>query len=565
MHCLVVGEPVVSQNDECAAQLRERLGTIEERSRNAKDAVHPRTQQGALLEEPMDAARAHTENLDEVGNRQPALGVGAISRECVAHAPHGARLRAPPPDDPDDEVTSVTHTPWRTLVDSCYRSCHRYANTVPPTRDRPPLASQRIAVENADEQVRRARVARFATVPIVLVGTIAVTAGLTGPVANAATRHDPEPEGHRSPAPRPSAEDITAGGPVAHATLLRSTAAPTVRTVSAIVAVPSSYVVQQGDTVTAIAERFGLAPRDVLAANGLSWNTIIHPGQQLQLRSPSAPNSAAPAPAPAAPPSRAASYRVVAGDTISGIARRLGVSSASLIAANGLPADGRILVGQTLSVPPAGTAAPTVTATAAVSTSPAPAPAREVAIAGTVTIQAGQTIASIASAHGVTVSALLAANGLAYTSTIYAGASLVIPADRYALTAEQRANAAVIVSVGRSLGVPQRGIVIALAAAMQESGLRNLAGGDRDSIGLFQQRPSQGWGSPIQLQNPRYAAALFFGGPSNPNAGVTCGLLDVPGWQSMTLTEAAQAVQVSAFPNAYGQWEQAATHWLASL
>lgn len=67
---------------------------------------------------------------------------------------------------------------------------------------------------------------------------------------------------------------------------------------------------------------------------------------------------------------------------------------------------------------------------------------------------------------------------------------------------EQTANAAVIVAVGAELNVPPRGWVIALATAMQESGLRNLPGGDRDSIGLFQQRPSQGWGTPAQLRDP---------------------------------------------------------------
>ena len=109
--------------------------------------------------------------------------------------------------------------------------------------------------------------------------------------------------------------------------------------------------------------------------------------------------------------------------------------------------------------------------------------------------------------------------------------------------------------------MPDRGIVIALAAAMQESSLRNLAHGDRDSVGLFQQRPSQGWGSAAALQDPATAARLFFTG----NAGRTRGLLDVPGWSSMSVTGAAQAVQVSAYPKAYAQWETTAKRLLASL
>ncbi|GGS10069.1 lipoprotein [Micromonospora fulviviridis] len=111
-------------------------------------------------------------------------------------------------------------------------------------------------------------------------------------------------------------------------------------------------------------------------------------------------------------------------------------------------------------------------------------------------------------------------------------------------TGEQVTNAAVIVSVGVELTVPPRGWVIALATAMQESTLRNLPGGDRDSVGLFQQRPSQGWGTPAQLQDPRYAAGRFYRA-----------LLAVDGWQAMALTDAAQAVQRSAYPGAYAKWE----------
>ena len=74
------------------------------------------------------------------------------------------------------------------------------------------------------------------------------------------------------------------------------------------------------------------------------------------------------------------------------------------------------------------------------------------------------------------------------------------------LTAEQVANAATIAQVGRDRGLPERAVVIALATAQQESRLRNLDYGDRDSLGLFQQRPSSGWGSPEQVQDPVYAA-----------------------------------------------------------
>jgi hypothetical protein len=123
-----------------------------------------------------------------------------------------------------------------------------------------------------------------------------------------------------------------------------------------------------------------------------------------------------------------------------------------------------------------------------------------------------------------------------------------------AVTSEQRANAAVIVATGRALDVPERGHWIALATALQESGLRNLDYGDRDSLGLFQQRPSQGWGSPAQVRDPRYAATQFYER-----------LVEVPGWTEMPLWQAAQTVQRSAFPLAYAKWEQTAADILAEL
>jgi len=111
------------------------------------------------------------------------------------------------------------------------------------------------------------------------------------------------------------------------------------------------------------------------------------------------------------------------------------------------------------------------------------------------------------------------------------------------LETDQMANAATISAVGLRRGLPDKAIIIALAAALQESKLRNLAEGDRDSIGLFQQRPSQGWGTALNLQDPRYAAGQFY------NA-----LLRITDWQSLRVTEAAQEVQRSAYPEAYDKW-----------
>jgi hypothetical protein len=133
------------------------------------------------------------------------------------------------------------------------------------------------------------------------------------------------------------------------------------------------------------------------------------------------------------------------------------------------------------------------------------------------------------------------------------------------LTDEMRANARIIIDVGRSLGVPDQAIVIALAAAAQESGLRNVHHGDLDSLGLFQQRPSAGWGTVDEVLDPVRAATAFYGGAANPNPDRTRGLLDIPGWESMTVTQAAQAVQLSAYPDHYAKWEVSARAWLSEL
>ncbi len=112
---------------------------------------------------------------------------------------------------------------------------------------------------------------------------------------------------------------------------------------------------------------------------------------------------------------------------------------------------------------------------------------------------------------------------------------------------DQIANATTIVAVGKRMNVPQQGWVVAIAAALQESNLVNVDHGDRDSLGLFQERPSQGWGTPAQVMDPTYAATQFYRH-----------LLAVPGWQQMSVNDAAQAVERSGFPQAYGPHEQAA-------
>ncbi len=112
------------------------------------------------------------------------------------------------------------------------------------------------------------------------------------------------------------------------------------------------------------------------------------------------------------------------------------------------------------------------------------------------------------------------------------------------LTPEQSANAATIAAVAVRRGLPPRAATIALTTAIQESKLRNLRYGDADSQGLFQQRPSQGWGTVEQILDPVYASNAFYDA-----------LVQVDGWQSGVVTEVAQEVQRSAFPDAYADHE----------
>jgi hypothetical protein len=115
----------------------------------------------------------------------------------------------------------------------------------------------------------------------------------------------------------------------------------------------------------------------------------------------------------------------------------------------------------------------------------------------------------------------------------------------------------VIVAVGQRMKIPARGWVIAVATALQESGLINLGDlgpdNDHDSLGLFQQRPSQGWGTPAQIMDPEYAAGAFY-----------TALRKVPGWQTMPVTEAAQRVQRSAYPDEYAKHEARAAAIVAA-
>ena len=160
--------------------------------------------------------------------------------------------------------------------------------------------------------------------------------------------------------------------------------------------------------------------------------------------------------------------------------------------------------------------------------------------------------------------------GLAFTGGIFAGpvaahadaapvqgkpvavASVQGAQSKIDLNDEQTANAKAIIAATKKAGLPERAAVISIATSLQESKLENLGHlgdkNDHDSLGLFQQRPSSGWGTPEQITDPDYSTTAFLKG-----------LKQVDGWQDMALTDAAQTVQVSAYPDAYAQWEQQAT------
>ncbi|WP_082571275.1 LysM peptidoglycan-binding domain-containing protein [Agromyces sp. Root1464] len=392
---------------------------------------------------------------------------------------------------------------------------------------------------------RRRGIRRLITLPLAVVSTIAVTLGIAQP-AEAAPQ-----SAKRMPKPKASND-----GPDRHASTTASTGS-----------VPAEVTVGDGDTVSGIAERYGVATADILALNGLGWSSLIFPGQRLAL-----PGTGATAPAPVPVAAELPRHTVVAGDTMSGIAAAYGVALDQMLSANGLSRQSLIFPGQSIVLPPGGT---DVAAPAPAAPTPAPAPAPAAPSGGEAyTVVDGDTLWDIAARHEFQVSELAAINGIDVAAVIRAGqvlrvarpvAAVSVASVSVALTEEMRGNARIIVDVGRALGVPDQGIVIALAAAAQESGLKNPEYGDLDSLGLFQQRPSQGWGTVEEVLDPVRSATAFYGGAANPNAGRTRGLLDIPGWESLTVTQAAQAVQLSAHPDHYAKWEASARAWLSEL
>ncbi|MEU9732194.1 heavy metal transporter [Streptomyces sp. NPDC048002] len=163
---------------------------------------------------------------------------------------------------------------------------------------------------------------------------------------------------------------------------------------------------------------------------------------------------------------------------------------------------------------------------------------------------------------GAALVVLLAVAGYLAVQYVTGGAGApgcrVVSADgdgtEYEFTPEQAVNAATIAAVGTGRELPERAVTIALATALQESALRNIEHGDRDSLGLFQQRPSMGWGTEREIMDPTYAAGIFYDH-----------LVKVEDYTELPLTVAAQRVQRSGFPDAYAKHEPDATLLAAAL
>jgi len=170
-----------------------------------------------------------------------------------------------------------------------------------------------------------------------------------------------------------------------------------------------------------------------------------------------------------------------------------------------------------------------------------------------------RAVQSFQSAHALGVDGVV--GPVTWQELLGTGGGGSIPGTTYAsLSQDQLRNARTILGVGKGAGVPEYGWVIALATAMPESTLIDIDYGDRDSLGLCQQRTSQGWGTEAQIMDPVLSSKAFYGVASHtPDPG----LFDINGWQSMSVTRAAQAVQRSCCPDAYAKWESLARDLVA--
>lgn len=284
---------------------------------------------------------------------------------------------------------------------------------------------------------------------------------------------------------------------------------------------PDTYTVEAGDTVTAIAARFGLNVSAVLGANGLQAHTVIYPGQTIKLAG-GAPAGAAPAGA-AAP---ASTYTVVDGDTPTAIAARHGLDLATFLSDNGLSMNSVIYPGQQFTVGGGGLAAASVTTA---SSQPATFQAASTETGGKYTIEEGDTLTSIAAGLNVGLGELMQANNLSANSVIYPGKELSVPGGAVAshamdlvpstflhytypadVVADANKNKATLLSMPAPSPEQMQAIVrdtavqmgvdpsLAQAFSWQESGFNQQAVSPANAIGAMQVIPSSGqWASEL--------------------------------------------------------------------
>lgn len=322
------------------------------------------------------------------------------------------------------------------------------------------------------------------------------------------------------------------------------TAAASAAVLSTLLAVPAnaadSYTVKPGDTLSAISARTGVSLDILFTANGLGWTTIIHPGQQINLGGAASPA----AEAPAAASGTGSTYTVKAGDTLSAIAGRTGVSLQTLFSLNNLGWNTIIYPGQTIKTssaapaPRAATPAPAPAATPAPApqtteikvtitppaAAPAPAPAPAAAEVKTYTVKSGDSLWAISTRTGVSLNDLFSLNGLNASSIIHPGQVLKLngkaaapaapaapaasapsaPAPSTSGTESVAAIKALISSTASAMGVDP---ALALAIGEQESSFRQNVTSHAGAVGTMQVMPTSGtWaselvGRQLNLQN----------------------------------------------------------------
>ncbi len=285
---------------------------------------------------------------------------------------------------------------------------------------------------------------------------------------------------------------------------------------SATPAAAGDYLVQPGDTVSHIAQRTSTTVGAIVSANGLDARASIVAGQRLVIPSAQAAVPVA-APAPAA-----VSHTVVAGDTVSALARRHGTTTAAIISANGLGANALIRIGQTLTIPAAG----------GVAAAPAPAAPAPAAVVQH-TVVKGETVSGIATRYGTTTAAIISANGLGANALIRIGQVLSVPGAAgaaapaapttglvgstfegrtypAATVASANQNKATLLAVGVPSKAQMQQLVVSTAQAMgvdpalaqaiayQESGFNHASVSPANAIGTMQVIPTSGdWASDL--------------------------------------------------------------------